>query len=609
MKLAITPNDIADAKKNRKLLGDRLKKFRLILIIIVVCGWAAIATMLLAYYLPKPSIPKNSFRAIDLFLLPVILALTVYETILIHELGHLIAGLTNRFEFNYLVIGPLKIIKGNQGIRFTFSGSKAIQTGGLASLVPTDEVNLKNRYMWMIAGGPLANVLQVVIFVMVIVLFRGQFTTVLINLFLFMSVALPVVLFLPASIIPMTNGGFTNDGAKIWLLLKGEERSQWYLLLLLLMSYLYKGCSLGKLDFSRLQKMQDLAESEMEKFVTSTLMYDFHMDNGNFAKAAAALDTTLFSVQKEPQIVVSPLAFVEAAYYESQINKDEETARAWLDLAQKDHKRKSMFVPMESLLRAEAAVLLAEGEFAIAYEKATEALTEIESNANRAGRKLELSYLEKIIAQCLAQLGKTSSINLVNRNWRTTWAISKNLLKITGVFGSMILVVLCLLLLTITGFRYSMAGFYYELKGDDSRALQVYEAGLASLDRPDSDLLNSHGEVLLRQGRFIEALEDFNASIEADPDHYRGYMNRGMLYLEMDIYELAIPDFNSSLELEPIKSNIVDIYFARAASLSGISEYDLAAQDYDQILQISDDSDDIELASHYRNIVLGIPDE
>jgi len=351
---------------------------------------------LIENYLPRPSI-QDSFKFLDLFLFPVLLVFTIYETILIHELGHLIAGLINRFEFNYLVVGPVKISKGKKGFKLNFSGLRTLQMGGLASLIPADEINLQKRYLWMIAGGPLANMLQAVVFFIVIVLLSEQTISFLLDKFLFTSFVWPALLFLPSSIIPFTTGGFTNDSAKMWLLWKGTKRAQWHLQWVLLTGSLYEGCTPGQLDAAQLQTLQNTAENGMEKFVASNFFYDFHMENGDYPQAAAALTVGLSSVQADPKIVFTPLALLDAAYFASQINQDATTARAWLDIARKDYRRKSAVVPRESMLRAEAAVLAAEGEFTKAYEKAAEAITEIKSSSFRPIHQLELSYLEKIL--------------------------------------------------------------------------------------------------------------------------------------------------------------------------------------------------------------------
>lgn len=362
MNLTLTPEDIAAAQKSQRSPRRILQNARKIPPVIVALGWAAVAIYLIENYLPRPSI-QDSFKFLDLFLFPVILVFTIYETILIHELGHLIAGLINRFEFNYLVVGPIKISKDKEGFKLNFSGLRTLQMGGLASLFPADEFNLQKRYLWMIAGGPLANMLQAAIFLIVIILLSEQTISFLLDKFLFTSFVWPVGLFLPSSIIPFTTGGFTNDGARMWLLWKGKKRAQWHLQWVLLTDSLYKGRTPGQLDAAQLQTLQNTAENEMEKFVASNFFYDFYMENGDYSQAAEALNAGLSSVQSDPTVVFSPLMLLEAAYFVSQVNQDATTARAWLNLAQKDYKRKSIFVPKESMLRTEAAVFAAEGEF------------------------------------------------------------------------------------------------------------------------------------------------------------------------------------------------------------------------------------------------------
>ena len=59
-------------------------------------------------------------------------------------------------------------------------------------------------------------------------------------------------------------------------------------------------------------------------------------------------------------------------------------------------------------------------------------------------------------------------------------------------------------------------------------------------------------------GRYQEALEDINKSIELDPEYARAYKNRGIAYYFLGQNESAIADFQKALEMDPEIEEAVD---------------------------------------------------
>lgn len=75
-------------------------------------------------------------------------------TIVVHELGHVLAGLCLGFRFNAMRVGRLHLARG-----FRWSWSRAVGRGaaGTASLIPVGTGRLGPRAFGMLAGGPAAN--------------------------------------------------------------------------------------------------------------------------------------------------------------------------------------------------------------------------------------------------------------------------------------------------------------------------------------------------------------------------------------------------------------------------------------------------------------------
>ncbi len=65
---------------------------------------------------------------------------------------------------------------------------------------------------------------------------------------------------------------------------------------------------------------------------------------------------------------------------------------------------------------------------------------------------------------------------------------------------------------------------------------------------PNSDDRYKHGEELLEDGEYDEAIEEFTAAITLDPDHADAYNKRGFAYYSTGNYDRAIQDFDRAIE-------------------------------------------------------------
>ncbi|SMB81845.1 metalloprotease [Deinococcus hopiensis] len=102
-------------------------------------------------YLPLNSLefnPNAAFVWIAVFFLP---------SIVLHELGHALAGRLQGMRFAGLVAGPLKIELRGRRPALTFSTYRA--SGGQALLDPGPPTGLRHRLAWMFLAGPLTNLL------------------------------------------------------------------------------------------------------------------------------------------------------------------------------------------------------------------------------------------------------------------------------------------------------------------------------------------------------------------------------------------------------------------------------------------------------------------
>ncbi len=70
-------------------------------------------------------------------------------------------------------------------------------------------------------------------------------------------------------------------------------------------------------------------------------------------------------------------------------------------------------------------------------------------------------------------------------------------------------------------------------------------------DEPTSDAYQGRGVAYRQQGKFKEAMDDFNKAIELDPKNTYAYNSRGNAYLDQKDYKDAIADYTQAIKLLP----------------------------------------------------------
>ncbi len=92
---------------------------------------------------------------------------------------------------------------------------------------------------------------------------------------------------------------------------------------------------------------------------------------------------------------------------------------------------------------------------------------------------------------------------------------------------------------------------------------------------------NRRGEMLADSQRLDEALRDFQAAIELDPQCSLAFHNRGVTFAQRNQYAAALRDFNRVIELNP---GLGIAYRNRAELLSALDRTQDALADYDRAL-------------------------
>jgi len=93
---------------------------------------------------------------------------------------------------------------------------------------------------------------------------------------------------------------------------------------------------------------------------------------------------------------------------------------------------------------------------------------------------------------------------------------------------------------------------------------------------------NIRGDVYSKDGNTLAALNDYNKSIELDPDNYESYVNRGVIYFNTNQFELAVNDYNIAAKLN---KETTKIFLNRGISLMKLNRFEEAIPDFERVVK------------------------
>lgn len=287
-----------------------------------------------------------------------------------HEFGHLAGGWAGGGQFLLYVVGPFKWQRTPEGVRFSWNGSVNLG-GGLAACLPLDATRVTpRRVAVMIAGGPLASLLVAGAALGLASVLAGPSAAGLargLTQGLLGSVGWMSLLIFGLTVFPSTMGGFKSDGRRFFELLRGDRRSDQEKAMLALTTAGLAGVRPADLDPGLVSESLALQDGSVFDLYAHFTAYLHAIDRGEVAQAQARLD---YVIAGEARLVsfIRDAARCEYAWLLATRADAPGAARAWLDSA-----GPLAFDPA-TRLRAEAAVLLAEGRLTEAATKAREGL-------------------------------------------------------------------------------------------------------------------------------------------------------------------------------------------------------------------------------------------
>lgn len=321
-----------------------------------------------------------------------------------HELGHVLGGWSGGGKFLMYVVGPFMWRRTPAGIRFSWNRNVNLM-GGMAACLPLDPAKVTPRRLAvMIAGGPVASLVLATGLLWVAAGLANATGTsagwIITQKLLWFTAALSLLIFLGTAL-PGTAGGFKSDGRRFLDLLRGDRRSDQEKALIALTTVALAGVRPANYDPVLVAQSIALRDGSLFDRYAHLTAYSHAADLADFARAQQYLDHVIAG---EGQLVpfVRAAARCEYAWLLATQTPDAAAARAWLDSA-----GPLAFDPA-TRLRAEAAVLLAEGRRAEAADKARAGLHAlVHQSMSPAKNPFHADALEDLLRQAESPPGGT----------------------------------------------------------------------------------------------------------------------------------------------------------------------------------------------------------
>lgn len=289
-----------------------------------------------------------------------------FLAILLHELGHVIGGVSQGFRFQLLVVGPLSVDRDNHTDRLRIRLNRQLQlAGGIAACLPDSDVRVMERMRVAVAGGPLASVIVAI----GAALCWWQAPAGALGATLFctalMSGAIGV-----ATLVPLDMGSFVSDGKRFLQLGTHDAASRRTVATLVRALRDRAGVRHRDEPVSAILPLLEPADGSLSEIGARCTAAAWLVDQGAPFEALAHLERAAVISVGKPFYAAAAVA-AETARLVAMVTRDAGAARTLLAPHAKAMKR----APKLVLLQTDAALALAEGDGATARRLATDAIT------------------------------------------------------------------------------------------------------------------------------------------------------------------------------------------------------------------------------------------
>lgn len=361
---------------------ETIKKVLKQVIVFTLFGLAGLGIGTLLGRLDGPSRPVVPLSLPQIILIALA---AIYLALLAHELGHLLAGKLIGMRPFLLITGPLKVFATQKGLQIGLNRNLSL-AGGLAACLPQKTDQLKRQLLIIAAGGPLSSLLGSLFGLTLFFMLPPESPWKYAG-FLFGVISLVIF---AVTIIPGKTAGFQTDGGQILSLLRGGQDVEHRALLVILQAESLNGIRPRDWSTDILRRVLELRTTPMLDAVAGLMRYYYALDSGDLPCAEESLQTLLTNEAQLPE-GLKQAVYLEQAFFVALHRSDAHTAGQFF--------RKGAGAPVEksTALRAEAALLFAQGQREQARHKAAEAIRQSNQSFDVGAAVAEREWLQPIL--------------------------------------------------------------------------------------------------------------------------------------------------------------------------------------------------------------------
>lgn len=295
-----------------------------------------------------------------------------YVCVVIHELGHLIAGRFAGVPTGAFSVGGFTMARS--GDHWTFRFDRRWLLGGFVIPLPPSRDFDRGRYAWLVAGGPVASILMSIACWSAFQRFGDGSLQWIGSLF---WTSLMAVL---AALIPQRSMGIRSDSARLWQLFRDPEGARRWAALVALNGDDMKGVRPRDWDPALVDLMMQADPSEGHYASLQLLASYRSMDQGNPQGAVLNLEKALPYAARQGNKRAMVVCFQWAAALSASVRNNPAQGRVWLERAQKLRAGK-----LEDLEGIQADIAIAQGRYADALGHLAKRLGEMKKKRLDSG--------------------------------------------------------------------------------------------------------------------------------------------------------------------------------------------------------------------------------
>lgn len=328
------------------------------------------------------------------WLVLLVMTLLLLLTATAHELGHLLAGYLVRFRFHVLVIGPVRVSRGNGRLQVKRQQGGSL-FNGLAASLPDEMDNLARRLLYFAMGGPLASFLLSLTALSVVLFLSDDLSRMLDYLWLWeccLFTAVTSYFFLLNSLRPGSyQNGLMADGGRILMVLAKSPPAQRWQALVMLNAADFAGKRPSQWDEKLLHQVLIHPDNSYDYLTAITMNYHHWLDKNQPQKALDFLEEAL-SLPVAWATGMRARLTLEKAYLAAYHFKDLVTAQESFGQIKKRRRETS---PL--FRRAEAALLLLNGQREAAKKSVAEGLELLNNGAASGLQIAEMEWFQTLM--------------------------------------------------------------------------------------------------------------------------------------------------------------------------------------------------------------------